>query len=148
MLRGVLIWIVALAAVAQAQDAGSDRFSGRLSAMPVDFVTVETTKGVGSFTAVLEGDALAITGTFEGMNAPATAAHVHRAFKGLRGPSLFTLTVTNETTGRVSGRLTLTAAQIEDLRTGRLYLQIHSAVNPDGHLRGWILDADQGHLDE
>ena len=144
MFWGVLTWIVVLAAVAHAQDVGTDRFSfrGRLSAVPVDFVTVETTRGVGSFTAVLEGDTLSIEGTFEGMNAPATAAHLHRAFKGLRGPSLFTLTVTNETTGRVTGRLTLTDAQIQDLRSGRLYVQIHTAVNPEGHLRGWILDVD------
>ena len=137
-----VIWsVVALAGTAQAQDRSS--FRGRLSAVPIDFVTVLTTKGIGSFTAVLEGNTLTIAGTFEGMNARATVAHVHRGFKGLHGPSVFTLTVTNDTNGRISGSLTLTDADVQDLRSGRFYLQIHSEVNPDGHLRGWILDSDQ-----
>jgi len=127
-------------------EQGGNSFRGRLSAVPIDFVSVLTTQGVGSFTAVLEGNRLHIDGTFEGLNSPVTAAHVHRAFKGLRGPSVFTLTVTNDTNGRVSGSLALTDAQLDDLRSGWLYVQIHTDVNPDGHLRGWILDADQGDL--
>ena len=142
-----VMWSVIALAGASAEQGGNN-FKGRLSAVPIDFVTVQTTQGVGAFTAVLEGNMLSIDGTFEGLNSPATAAHVHRAFKGLRGPSVFALTVTNDTHGRVLGNLTLTDTQLADLRTGWLYVQIHTDVNPDGHLRGWILDADQGDLGE
>ena len=136
-----VIWsVVVLVGTAHAQEG--KRFGGRLSAVPIDFVTVLTTQGVGSFTATLKGHTLAISGTFEGLNSPATAAHVHRAFKGLRGPSVFTLTVANDTNGRISGKFTLTDAQVRDLRDGWLYVQIHSEVNPDGHLRGWILESE------
>ena len=107
-------------------------------------MSVLTTQGAGTFTATLEGNTLSIEGTFEGMNSPATVAHVRRAFKGLRGPSVFALAVANDTQGEFEGQLTLTAADIQDLRGDRLYVQIHSAVNPEGHLRGWILDSAEG----
>ena len=35
--------------------------------------------------------------------------------------------------------LELTPGQIEDLRNGRIYVQIHSERAPDGNLRGWLL---------
>ena len=89
------MWSVIALPGASAEQEGNN-FRGRLSAVPIDFITVLTTQGVGAFTAVLEGNMLRIDGTFEGLNSPATAAHVHRAFKGLRGPSVFTLTVTND----------------------------------------------------
>ena len=82
------------------------------------------------------------------MNSPATVAHVHRAPKGLRGPGVFTLTVTADTNGLIEGTLSLTAAEIDVLRDDRFYVQIHSEANPGGHLRGWILDADQGDRNE
>ena len=139
---GVMSGVGALLSAAGEQGAVS--FRGRLSAVPIDFVTAPTTRGVGAFTARLEGDTLIIAGKFERMNAPATVAHVHRAPKGLRGPSVFTLTVTADTTGLIEGTLSLTAADVEDLRDGRFYVQIHSEAHPSGHLRGWILDVDQG----
>src|SRR2546423_1435112 len=54
-------------------------FKARLTAVPVDTVTVRTTTGSGSLTAVLEGSTLTLTGTFDGMNSPATVAQVRRA---------------------------------------------------------------------
>ena len=143
---GVMSSVVALLHAAGEQAA--DSFRGRLSAVPIDFVSAPTTRGVGAFTARLEGDALTITGTFERMNSPATVAHVHRAPKGLRGPSVFPLTVTQDTDGLIEGTLSLTATDVEDLKGSRFYVQVHSTVNPDGHLRGWILEDDQGDLNE
>jgi hypothetical protein len=146
VIGGVLWGIGAL--VHAAGEQGADSFRGRLSAVPIDFVTAPTTRGVGAFTARLEGDTLTIAGTFERMNSPATVAHVHRAPKGLRGPGVFTLTVTADTNGLIEGTLSLTAAEIDVLRDDRFYVQIHSEANPGGHLRGWILDADQGDRNE
>ena len=39
----------------------------------------------------------------------------------------------------VAGALKLTNAQVEALKSGWYYVQIHTEVNPDGHLRGWLL---------
>ena len=47
-----------------------ETFKGRLSAVPVTLVTLSTTTGSGTLTAVLEGSTLAIDGEFDGMNSP------------------------------------------------------------------------------
>ena len=117
-----------------------ERFSARLTSMPVDPVTARTTTGLGTATAVLEGDTLTITWTFDDMNSPATLAHVHRAAKGLRGPKILDLTVTRATSGTIQGTFRLTRMQIEEIDKDRWYLQIDTEKNPDGHLRGWLIN--------
>jgi CHRD domain-containing protein len=114
-------------------------FEARLTAVPVDTVTVRTTTGSGSVTAVLDGNTLTLAGKFDGMNSPATVAHVHRARKGLRGPNVFDLTVTKATSGVIDATLKLTPTQIEELAKGWYYVQINTERNGDGHLRGWLL---------
>lgn len=116
-----------------------ETFTGRLSPLPITPVTAATTTGSGTFTAVMQGNKLTITGTFEGMNSPGMTAYVRRAPKGLRGPVVWDLNVTKATRGTLDGTLTLTAIQVEELRKGWYYVQIHTPANPDGQLRGWIL---------
>jgi hypothetical protein len=133
----VIVAILSLQNEAGAQ--GRAVFVARLSAVPVDTVTAKTTTGLGSLTAVLEGQTLTLTGKFDGLNSPATVAHVHRAPKGLRGPNVFDLTVTKATSGTIEGTLKLTPVQIEELEKGWYYVQIHTQLNAAGHLRGWLL---------
>ncbi len=123
--------------VANAQPG--ETFNGRLSPLPITPLTAATTAGSGSFTAVIQGNKLTVTGTFEGMNSPGMAAYVRRAPKGLRGPVVWNLNVTKAAHGTLDGTLTLTAVQVEELRKGWYYIQIHTPANPDGQLRGWIL---------
>jgi hypothetical protein len=47
--------------------------------------------------------------------------------------------VTKAISGSVTGTLELTAQQVQSLRAGRLYVQIHSEKAPDGNLWGWLL---------
>ena len=58
---------------------------------------------------------------------------------GVRGPPFADVTVPAATSGDFSAEVALTPAQIEALRQGRIYLQIHSASAPDGNLWGWVL---------
>jgi CHRD domain-containing protein len=136
----VIVTVAAILLLQSGADAQRrEVFAARLTAVPIDTVSVRTTTGSGSVTAVLEGTTLTLTGKFDGMNSPATVAHLHRARKGLRGPSLFDLTVTKATSGTLEGTLKLTATQIEDLDKGWYYVQIHTERNAEGHLRGWLL---------
>ena len=41
--------------------------------------------------------------------------------------------------GTLTGSIQLTPVQIDDLRRGRLYIQIHSEKAPEGNLWGWLL---------
>jgi CHRD domain-containing protein len=140
--RACLVIVMAATILLLQSEADAQRrevFEARLTAVPVDTVTVRTTTGSGSVTAVLEGNTLTLAGKFDGMNSPATAAHVHRARKGLRGPNVFDLTVTKATSGTIEGTLRLTPTQVEELAKGGYYVQIHTEKNSDGHLRGWLL---------
>jgi hypothetical protein len=98
-----------------------------------------TVTGSGSVTATLTGTKLSIAGTFEGLASPATMAKLHRGPKGIRGPAAFDLTITPGTSGKISGSLNLTPAQVDDLGLERFYVQLHSEKAPDGNLWGWLL---------
>jgi hypothetical protein len=95
--------------------------------------------GIGTASAVLAGARLTITGTFEGLRTPATVARLHNGVVlGGRGPAIRDLTVTKATSGSVSASIDLTAQEIDSLRKGKLYIQIHSEKPPDGTLWGWL----------
>lgn len=114
-------------------------FRARLSVVPVDAVTARTTSGTGAVTAALIGSQLFLAGRFEGLSSPATAAHLHRAPKGERGPIAFPLRIVSAPAGAIGGSVELTKDQIEELKKGGYYVQIHTERNPDGELRGWLL---------
>lgn len=116
-----------------------EQFAGRLSRMPVDRAIAPSISGGGEARATLAGSELTIVATFAGMSSPATAAHVHHAPIARRGPVAFTLDVPAAAAGRIEQSVTLTDAQLDVLRDGRYYLQIHTDDNPGGELRGWLL---------
>jgi hypothetical protein len=130
----VLLLAAAEAPVAQ----GGRTFRGRLAPVPVAAASPNVT-GVGSVTATLTGTKLSLTGTFDGLASPATFAKLHRGPKGIRGPAVFDLTITPGTSGKISGSLDLTPAQVDDLGLERFYVQLHSEKAPDGNLWGWLL---------
>jgi hypothetical protein len=127
--------------LASSQSAGSARtFQARLSTVPIDLGMAATVTGSGSVTATLKGRTLTIAGKFSGLKTPATIARLHRSpNRGIRGDAFGDLTVTAATAGEISGAVELSAAQVEDLEKGRLYLQLHSEKAPDGNLWGWFL---------
>jgi hypothetical protein len=56
----------------------------------------------------------------------------------VRGAPVLTLTVAKATSGAVSGSFDLTPEQLESLKKGKWYVQIHSEKAPDGNLWGWL----------
>ena len=117
-----------------------ETFKARLSAVAADARTRPELAGLGSATATLSGDKLTITGSFDGLRSAATIAQLHAASAaGIRGPVVHDLTISTATSGTISGSVDLTPQQIESLRKGGLYIQIHSQKAPDGVLWGWLL---------
>jgi hypothetical protein len=120
-----------------------EKFSARLAWVPISGTERANVTGKGTATATLSGSRLTIAGTFDGLAAPATVARLHHGLaKGARGLAIADLTVDKAPAGTISGTATLTAEQINDLKAGRLYVQLHSAkgVEPDGaNLWGWLL---------
>jgi hypothetical protein len=126
----------ATVATAQARET----FKIRLITVPIDFVQAPKVTGSGTATAVLTGTTLTVQGTFEGLQGPATIAQIRvgRA-KGVRGPVVGDLTAAHAAAGEINGTVTLKPEQIDALKAGRMYVQIHSEAAPDGNLWGWLL---------
>lgn len=65
-----------------------------------------------------------------------TASHIHRGAAGVNGPIVYNLSTVGFTT--VSGSITLTDADVADLKAGNFYVNAHSTTNPGGFARGQI----------
>ena len=133
------LFLIAASATAQTEQ----KFKGRLFPVPALGIQPATVAGVGSASATLTGKKLSISGSFEKMASPATAAHLNLGqTTGVRGQPVFDLTVSKTgdgTSGTLSGTFDLTTEQIDALKKGRFYVQIHSEGAPNGHLLGWLL---------
>jgi len=128
--------LCAFTAFAQAPET----YKARLSAVPVEAKTRPDIGGLGSAPATLTGTKLTITGSFDGLRSPALDAKIHLSpVTGVRGPAILDATIDHKTSGQVSGTIDLTPQQVENLRKGRLYIQIDSEKAPDGNLWGWLL---------
>jgi hypothetical protein len=120
-----------------------DKFTARLGWVPTTGADRPNVTGKGTATATLSGTTLTIAGSFDGLAAPATIARLHEGVaKGARGRAITDLTITKGVSGPISGSAALTKEQLESLKQGKLYVQIHSekGVAPDGsNLWGWFL---------
>ena len=91
-------------------------------------------KGSGSF-RVTEDGTLSGSVTTEGVEG--TMAHIHRGAKGQNGPVLIPLTKNGNTYAVPEGRK-LTEAQIQDLKSGNLYVNVHSNAHKGGEIRAQL----------
>jgi hypothetical protein len=133
-LAGLVGAALALQAVAQ------QSYKVRLRPVPIEASTAANTTGAGEATAELSGTKLTVRGNFAGLKGAATVARLHQgAVMGVRGPAFADVAVPAATNGNFSAEVTLTREQVEGLRQGHVYLQIHSETAPDGNLWGWLL---------
>lgn len=147
-----LLFTVLLAAAGITAQTG-DKYTARLSMVPAANAAQQANvTGKGAATGTLAGTRLTVTGSFEGLPAPATAARLHQGIaKGARGKAIADLTITKAASGTISGTVNLTPEQVEALKVGKIYLQVHSErgipveqgkVQPEvdnSNLWGWFL---------
>jgi hypothetical protein len=128
-------------AMAASSPGFAQALMARLSPVPLTVTQQSTIAGLGSASAAVSGSHVAITGAFNGLRSPATTAQIHRAPQGLRGPVILELPVVRAgdgTHGTLKGEFDLTAAQRDDLKAGRWYVQLNSEKAADGNLWGWL----------
>ncbi|MCP5410967.1 MAG: CHRD domain-containing protein [Alphaproteobacteria bacterium] len=131
--------------------AATSSYQTNLGPMPLDDETKAVIAGRGDATAVLDGRTVTIKGDFHGLPSNATEAHVFTSpVAGVPGKSILDLDVTKSTSGTISGTFSLSAQQVKDLRTGKLYIQINSENAPPGYpwgpkgtLWGWLFPAHE-----
>jgi hypothetical protein len=131
--------------------AAQSSFQTNLGPMPLDDETKAVIAGRGDATAVLDGNTVTVKGSFHGLPSNATEAHIFTSpVAGVPGKQILDLDVTKATSGTISGTFKLSAQQVRDLRTGKLYIQVNSekappgyAWGPQGTLWGWLFPAHE-----
>ena len=94
--------------------------------------------GSGDVKATLDTatKAFSYQGTYSGLTGPATMAHFHGpAAAGKNAPPAV---VIQNAASPFSGQATLTDAQVKDLKAGLWYVNVHTAANPGGEIRGQL----------
>ena len=75
--------------------------------------------------------------TYSGLSGPATAAHFHGPAEAGKNAGV-AVAIPNATSSPVEGSATLTDAQAADLTAGKYYVNVHTAANPGGEIRGQV----------
>jgi len=126
------------ATVAFAGPAFADKMKATLDG--ASEVPANTSAGKG--TAELDFDAaskkLSWKVTYSGLSGPATAAHFHGPAEAGKNAGV-AVAIPNATSSPVEGSATLTDAQAADLAAGKYYVNIHTAANPGGEIRGQVM---------
>lgn len=91
--------------------------------------------GVSSIT--VSGDKN-ISGNVQTSNLNGTAAHIHEGASGQNGPVIIPLVKTAENVWSVPPNTILSSGQFDAYRTGKLYVNVHSAANPGGEIRAQL----------
>ena len=95
------------------------------------------TAATGTGTLDFDDEAKTLTGTitYTGLSGAPTAAHIHKEACGVSGGVAQAL---DPGADSLDVDVTLTAAQITDLVAGNLYVNIHTAENGGGEIRGQL----------
>lgn len=103
-----------------------------------------STSGSGSATLDINLASGAVSGSVTVTGFTSTAAHIHDAFAGTSGPIAIGLQqdAADPATWRVAAGATLSAANVDRLLAGALYLNVHSAQFPGGEVRSQILPSN------
>jgi hypothetical protein len=137
-------WLAAFASRAQ---AATTTFKATLNG--ASEVPPNQTAGTGTCTATYDSATkmLSWNGTFSGLTGPATAGHFHGPAPAGQNAGVVIWISEKPVQGspRVpfnspfQGSVALTDAQANDLMAGNWYVNIHTAANPGGEIRGQLV---------
>jgi len=96
-----------------------------------------TTAAKGSGTISVAADK-SVTGSITTTGVAGVAAHIHEAAPGTNGGVIIPLTKSGDNGWSVPAGAKLTDAQFAALQAGNLYVNVHSAANKDGEIRGQL----------
>jgi Na+-translocating ferredoxin:NAD+ oxidoreductase RnfG subunit len=128
---------LSLAAFSLASSSSTVWTAALSSGQEVPKQVVKNTAAHGLFKGTLTGSKLKWTLTFAKLTGPATAAHIHMGAMGKSGNIVVPLCAATCKSG-VTGTATISAALQADFKKHLLYVNVHTAKNPNGEIRGQL----------
>lgn len=125
---GLCVSIASLAVSAQSMKV---TLTGAQEVPPV----MTSASGVGSIIVAPDGS---VSGTITTAGVEGTMAHIHLAPTGQNGPVIVPFTKTSDNVWSAPSGAKLTDAQLQSLKEGNLYLNVHSATNKPGEIRAQL----------
>lgn len=125
---GLCVGIAPLAVSAQSMKV---TLSGSQEVPPV----MTSASGVGS---IMVGPDGSVSGTITTTGIEGTMAHIHEAPMGQNGPVIVPFTKTADNVWSIPAGAKLSDAQLQSLKSGNLYLNMHSATNKPGEIRAQL----------
>jgi len=140
--RFALATLVAAGALAVAGCGMMDRDKGGAGVMSVPLsgkneVPPNASTGSGTARVELDGNVLKWNVTYSGTTGPVTAGHLHGPAAAGANAGVV-VPFTGSMASPIVGQATLTQAQIDQLKQGLWYVNLHTAANPGGELRGQV----------
>nr|HAQ92386.1 CHRD domain-containing protein [Afipia sp.] len=135
MARGVL---AIGACVALSGPAFAEKISMKANLTSAAEVPANTSPGKGTADVTYDTASKMLTWktTYSVLTGPATMAHFHGpAEPGKNAPVMIPF---KDAASGAEGSATLTDAQAADLMAGKLYINVHTAANPGGEIRGQV----------
>jgi CHRD domain len=128
-----------LAAVSSARSSsGMYHLSATLNAgQEIPKQVVKNQSAHGSFSATLSGTHLVWKLTFTKLTGPATAAHIHLGAMGKAGNVVVPLCTPCKSP--VKGTATISASLLKTIKKHGTYVNVHTAKNPNGEIRGQLV---------
>jgi hypothetical protein len=135
------VFALAVSALAIAASiAGTYKVSAKLTPGADVPKPVGAASAKGSFSGVYvenkTGAKLAWKLSFSGLTGPAMAAHIHKGKVGVAGP--VTVPLCGPCTSRKAGSAQISESVIKALESGNAYVNVHTAKNPAGEIRGQV----------
>jgi hypothetical protein len=125
------------AAVAFAGPAFAEKMKATLDGKSE--VPATTTAGTGTADIDYDPSTKKLTWklTYSGLSGPATAAHFHGPAEADKNAGV-KVPIPNATSSPAEGSAVLTEEQAADLTAGKYYVNVHTAANPGGEIRGQV----------
>ena len=137
MTKAIFATLALTATVVVAGPAFAEKFKAALDGKS----EVPPTASTGTGTADIDYDPatkkLSWKLTYTGLTGPAKAAHFHGPAEPGKNAGV-EVAIPGATSSPAEGSATLTDAQAADLAAGKLYVNVHTAANPGGEIRGQV----------
>ncbi|MFT5532124.1 MAG: hypothetical protein ACI8WM_002711 [Burkholderiaceae bacterium] len=110
---------------------GSAKLNGTQEVPPV------STSATGTAMITVTADK-AVSGRIDTNGIEGKAAHIHQAAPGMNGGVVIGLTKNSDGSWSVPAGAKLTDEQYASYQAGNLYVNVHTALNPGGEIRGQL----------